>query len=235
MRASTLAKFIQFLIRVGEGDVFDLYLDGHKDASGAPAPIVTTAIGCALFSVEEAIALSWVEKSDGVTPASADDVRAAWAAVVARKDLAGHGAGAFENVTTIRLTQDSHDALVNARIATFEAELRPVFPNYDTVPDAAEEGIVRLTWATGGANFKARWPKFSAAFLAEEWAVCASECAIQGLAGEPNANLYEKELFESLGPAPVAVAPTEPAPPPSSSGVTSTPDDACEAQAPETD
>ena len=195
MRDSALAAFVPFLLACGEGIADWFYLDQHT-----PNPIVTTAVGCALFTIDAALALDCIHQ-DG-SPASDDDVRRAWIAVNARPDLAPKGGNAFRELTTVRLTKASVDGLVSQKIAQFEAQLRPHFPGYDDAPDKAQEGLLRLAWATGAAAFVEMWPRFTAAFNAQQWAVCAKECAITSIEkAEPRANDLEAALFQSLADA----------------------------------
>lgn len=195
MKPCALINFTPFLLACGEGSKDYLYGDQHKDAHGNPAPVVTAAIGCALFTIDAALALDWT-LVDG-SPCTDDDVRADWIAVGAHPQLAVHGGSAYRPLMRCRLTKASIDNLVAQRIAAFEVQLRPQFPGYDVAPDKAQEGVMRLAWATGAARFKDpdRWPKFAAAFNVQRWDVCADECAIPGLVGEPTANDLEAALF----------------------------------------
>lgn len=200
MRPTALAAFVPFLLACGEGMKDFLYGDQHKAPDGSPAPIVTTAIGCALFTIDAALALDWTLQSG--TPASDDDVRHDWIAVGSHPDLAVHGGNAYRPLMRCRLTKASIDALVSQKIAQFETQLRPFFPGYDDAPDRAQEGLLRLAWATGAARFVQEWPHFTAAFNAQQWAVCAHEDVIPKLdATEPNANALESALFQSLADA----------------------------------
>lgn len=184
MNPAARAAFVPFLLSAGEGDVDWLYMDARG--------VVTTGIGNALFSVEEAASLQWT-----------GDVHAAWATVTSRRDLAGRGAGAFRDLTTARVSAASIDALIDRDLARYESELRPVFPGYDSAPATAQEGLLRLAYATGAANFAARWPNFTAAFNRRDWAACAASCRIPELdrEGEPKANDLEAALFEQAAAA----------------------------------
>jgi GH24 family phage-related lysozyme (muramidase) len=183
-----LAGFVAFLLACGEGEEAYLYLDEEGN--------MTIAIGC-MVSLAEALTLEWTQPSG--EPVTEADVRAAWAAVAAHPELVADGGGAYAKFTRIRLTTAAIMALVAKRVATFETELRPVCPGYDDAPDPAQEGLLRLAWATGAARFAARWPKFTAAWNAQAWDVCAREDVIPNLdhTGEPRANALESALFLS--------------------------------------
>lgn len=201
MNPTALAQLGPFLVKCGEGRVGWLYLDQAE-----PTPVVTTAIGCALFALADCLRLDW-RNADG-TKASDFAVQAAWLRVKGHPELAPRGGGAFVGLTSIRLSDAAIDQLVAQRAADFERDLVPQFPDFGLVPDAAQVGLMRLAWATGAADFDGsrgtphRFPKFSAAFRARQWAVCADECALPQIAKtEPKANGLLRDLFLSLVPA----------------------------------
>jgi hypothetical protein len=194
MRDSALAQMAPFLIACGEGRVPWLYLDQSK-----PAPIVTTAIGCALFTLEACLALDWRD-SQGM-PALSNAVQAAWLRVRSHPELAPRGGGAFEGLTSIRLTDAAITALVAQRAGELERVGTVSLPSYADAPDAAQVGAMRLWWATGANGFASRWPKFCAAFNAGDWSACAEEDTIPSIEKqEPGANELLSALFRSLVP-----------------------------------
>ena len=192
MRPSALAQLGPFLVACGEGRMGWLYLDQSE-----PTPIVTTAIGCALFTLADCLRLDWRNADD--SQASDSAIQAAWLRVRSHPELAPHGGGAFETLTSVRLPEAAIDALVAQRAAELEHDGTPSLPGYADAPDAAQVGAMRLWWATGAHGFAARWPRFCAAFNAARWSECADEDVIPALAKtEPGANELLSALFRSL-------------------------------------
>jgi hypothetical protein len=186
-----LGRFVRFLLDCGEGDADYLYLDRHSP------PVVTTGVGCALFTLAAACALPW-RNADG-SPASQAAIQAAWTRVRSHPEMAAGGGAAYAALTSIRLPPAAVLQLAAARVAAFEAQLLPAFPGYAAAPEEAQEGLCRLAWATGAAGFASRWPRFAAAWNAGRWAECAREDVIPALdSGEPRANGLESGLFLGL-------------------------------------
>jgi hypothetical protein len=188
MIPQALTEFVPFLIKCGEGKMMWLYLDSKG--------LVTVGIGNMLPNLAAALALSWVDLNGN--PVGAAAITAAWNAITARKDLIGKGGGFFRNVTSIRLTEASLDALIDRDISEDESVLIPLFPGYATVPWQAQVALLRLSWAMG-AYFASngKWPNLRAAWAAQNWAACAQQCRIPELdATEPQANEDEAQLFE---------------------------------------
>src|SRR6202042_670124 len=90
--------------------------------------------------------------------------------------------------------------------------LARTFPDFASFPAPAQTAILPMSWAMG-SGFPARWPLFSAAVRAQDWAACAANCAISsvGNAGVIPRNNADRALF--LQAANGDVAPS-PAPPP---------------------
>lgn len=192
MKDEAVSALPSFLVRCGEGRLKYAYPD--------QLGIITTAIGCALFTQAAFNALDW-RNPDG-SAASPSDKKVAWTllradAIKVVCDGPAHwpGGGHFAGVTSIRLTDAGVDALVAERAKQFEVDLK-TWPGWADVPWQAQVGLMRIAWATGRARLSTRWPKLYAAWCAQDWAACADESRIPALdATEPIANGLEREMF----------------------------------------
>lgn len=191
MKPEVLANFPAFLVACGEGDVDYLYLD-----QGRP-PNVTIGKGNLLPSLAAAQALGWLRPDK--SPATAAEVQQAWATVLLHPELAPDGGEAFARLTTIRATRASLDALLSAKVASFDAFCRREWPGFEDAPWQAEEALLRIVYACGpGKANRVHWPKLWAAWCAQDWYGCSTQCAMPGLNGvEPRANDLEAALFRA--------------------------------------
>ena len=92
-----------------------------------------------------------------------------------RTDLAPHGGGAFKELTTIRATKASIDKRVMHDLASFEATLKTIFPEWESWPWQCQLAVLSMAWASG-PHLDHGWPKFVAACRAQDWATAAVEC-----------------------------------------------------------
>lgn len=192
MQDQAIAELPGFLVRCGEGRV----PYGYPDQRG----IVTTAIGCAIFDLQHWMSLDW--RNPDRSPASPWGKQQAYivlrscaAKVIADGPDRWPGGGHYENVTSIRLTDEGIDALVAERAAGFEVDLE-TWPGWANVPWQAQVGLARVAWATGSHGLKTRFPRLYAAWCARDWATCADESRIPALdETEPQANGLEREMF----------------------------------------
>jgi hypothetical protein len=127
-----------------EGRTAFMYLDSRR-VNGAPAPLVTIGVGCAV-QLAEAKTLPFV------TAATSDQIEADFATL--QKAPFGYAAAYYARFTTCRLPNDAIDALVMKRFASFIAALQVLFKTYDTWPDTAKAAALDLMYGTGEAGFK---------------------------------------------------------------------------------
>lgn len=150
-----------------EGRVPFMYLDTHE-----PRGLVTVGVGN-LLPMSEAVRYPFVHP-DG-RRATAAEIAAAWRAVDARQDLKNHGGMVFRNVTTLRLTSESIDRIVEAKLRSVDAQLAKLFPAWDEWPADAQLALLSWAWAAGAA---AKYPKMIAFLRAREFALAATECTL---------------------------------------------------------
>jgi GH24 family phage-related lysozyme (muramidase) len=146
MRDSVAQAFRSFSVKF-EGYLKFMYQDVKN--------LVTTGMGNLIDPIGQALSLPWVN-ADG-SPCSQQEISDAWHAVKARTDLAQRGGGHYESVTSIRLTDEGIDKVIQSRLKSNEAVLRQRYPDYENWPADAQLGILSMSWAMGPA-FK--FPKF---------------------------------------------------------------------------
>lgn len=164
MRPSVVAVLPAFQARY-EGTVTWPYLDIKG--------LVTVGIGCLIDPISTALGLAW-ELPDG-TAASPEQVDVGWRAVKTAAYLAHAGYRAAEEVSGLRLSQASIDALVLQRAGWDEVALRGRFANWDALPGNAQLGCMSIAWAAGSIGFTRGFPRCCAAIASGDWATAAAE------------------------------------------------------------
>jgi hypothetical protein len=188
------ANFPALVTEFGEGCTDYGYVDNAGN--------VTIGRGNLIPNLAAWMALDWGD-------ASFTEIQTAWLVLQGQASIvkAGGpkewpGGGYFAKFTTIRATQASLDALVQARLDEFDAALRAEWPGWDDAPPDAQSVLMRLAWACGTEGLKGvnrhGWPKLWAYWSAKQWGSpgCADECSIPALdETEPGANAKAKALF----------------------------------------
>lgn len=141
----------------------------YADAKG----LVTTGVGNLIDPVQYALQLPW-KRPDG-SPATRDEVVAAYAAVKARDDWKLRGGGVYAQLTTLRLTDEDVDALVARKLAQNEVHLRGRFVEYDDWCADAQLFVHSMAWACG-AGF--RFPVLETYLRTKQWEDAIGECTI---------------------------------------------------------
>jgi hypothetical protein len=126
-----------------------------------------------LCSKPLALTLSFVHDSDG-SPASLSEVSDAWDAVFAARASGVDGGAHFEELTTISATMASLNIAGASKLRTAENYLRRFFPAWEDACADAQLPALSKAWADGPL-FEPKWPKFTAAFNACDFAECANQ------------------------------------------------------------
>jgi GH24 family phage-related lysozyme (muramidase) len=189
MRPSVRAAFRPFTVHY-EGCCPFLYLDVKG--------LVTCAIGNLVDPVELALPYPWM--TPGGTPAAEDAIRAEWAYVKSRTDLAPKGGGIFASITTLRLSDAGIDQVMSGKLNEVDAQLAQRFAGYPSWPADAQLAVLSIAWAAGAA-WKA--PKFQAFADAGDFAGCATESGIHSARDPADAALLQNAahvIAEGLDP-----------------------------------
>jgi hypothetical protein len=147
--------------------------------------LVTTGRGNLVDPLPAALSLPWMH-ADLVTPATAHEVISEWQLVKSLQSMAARGGMAFASVTILRLTDAAIDTLCMARLTGNAAALAERFPAFETWQADAQFGALLMAWAMG-SGFPAKFPKFTAAALAGDFATCAAQCRISNATADRNA------------------------------------------------
>jgi len=175
------------LIKKGEGSISHMYLDTRG--------YVTVGVGNMMATVEAAQALTFVRRDSG-TPATPDEIAADYDAIKDRPYGLGYTAASFKPYTELDMPDAEIDALLDRRIADFEAGLRSDFSGYDGYPERARLGLMDMAFNLGNHGLVTKFPTLTAAARAGDWAKCAEECRRRGIGEARNAEV--KKLFEEV-------------------------------------
>jgi hypothetical protein len=166
MSPDTLDRFVAVSSRL-EGVIPWLYLDIRG--------LVTTGIGCLVDPVGLALDVPF---QIGDRPATQEEIADVWHRVKASTPLAHLGAKAASKLTALHLPPAGVRQLLERRLRANEAYLvKHHFPALLEWPENVQLAIALIAWACG-AGFPASWPSFTAAALAEDWALAAKHATI---------------------------------------------------------
>jgi len=170
--------------------------------------LVTTGMGNLIDPVETALCLTWYAADE--TIATLESVQSEWNRIKNERSLAHWGAQAASRVATLRLDDADIETLILDRLDRDEAILKanPAFADFDDWPADAQLGLLSMSWALG-PGFGPRFPHFSCACAAGDFATAAQDCAISTM-GNPgvaprNAANRQAFLFAASASDPTAL------------------------------
>ncbi len=157
---------------------------------------VTVGVGHAMESAGAAAALTW---QVGGAPAGTDAVTADYEAVSAAPK--GMVAGAYASLTRCRMGDADIEALVEADVVSFEAQLRRTLPRWDSYPETVQEALFDMAFNLGLGGLM-KFPTMLKAVDAGDWATAAAQCHRLGISDERNqetANLFRQATSAAAG------------------------------------
>jgi GH24 family phage-related lysozyme (muramidase) len=170
---------------------------------------VTVGYGHLLKDAEAAAALDFVHKGDNQA-ASADEKKADWQAVKKKFDdwlKVPENANKPENqrpgwmyykdAAKLEMPKEVVGALLRKDMEASAATLKATFPEYDSFPDEAKEGLLDMVFSLGIGTLTQKFRKFTQAVKDKDWSKAAAECHRLGI-DEPR-NKEVKALFEKAG------------------------------------
>lgn len=151
-------------IRRSEGVVSHLYLDTVGK--------VTVGVGNLLPTVADAQRLAFVGRGT-LRPATAAEIAADYAAV--QRQPRGLRASAYLAHTSLDLPHAAIDTLLQTRIEAFRRELGTKFPKFAEYPLTVQFALLDMAFNLGTHGLVSKFPSFTRAVLAGDWATAARE------------------------------------------------------------
>jgi GH24 family phage-related lysozyme (muramidase) len=136
------------------------------------------------------LALPWTIDGRAATRA---EVSSGWLLVKSRTDLAPKGGGAFRDITKLRIDAKVIDGLLMAKTREFWSVLSAQLPGLERWPADAQLALLDMSYQLGPRFMGTRWPNFTAAAHAEDFAGCAAHCAVRQASAARNDR--RKRLF----------------------------------------
>lgn len=134
--------------------------------------LITTGVGNLIDPLPAALRLPW-KRWDG-TPAARSDIEAEWRRLKSQPKLAKMHHKYAGMISSLRLTDADIDALVAAKLASNEVEIKRHFPDWDSFPADAQLAILSLAWACG-PSFAPKWPGLSMLIRARNWRAAGTQ------------------------------------------------------------
>lgn len=154
-----------------EGSSSNMYLDSVST--------VTVGVGTALEAVTEVDSINFVYANNLKSQASIADKRAAWNTVQAisqpRGKACNFAAGYFQTITNIIIQQPEIDRLLNLKLQEFYMALLNIYPGFDSMPDQAKIGLFDMIYNLGPEGIEYKFPHFTKAIRARDWATAAAQ------------------------------------------------------------
>lgn len=129
----------------------------------------------------------WTSRNPvGGSPASASEIANAWTTVkLAEQESPGfnqHGGFVgYPGLTSLTLDMDGIDQLVASKMRSNEAELRKLYPNWDSLPADAQMGMMSMAWAMGSHFFPVLgFQNFKSAIDRQDFAAAADASTFKG-------------------------------------------------------
>jgi GH24 family phage-related lysozyme (muramidase) len=139
--------------------------------------LVTTGMGNLVDPVGVALSLPW-QMPDG-RPARHDQIAQAFTAVKMdpKCRVKGWTYAARLPLNNIRLTRLDVEKLIVSKLEANDVRMRARVPDWESRCADAQLAVHSMAWAMG-PNFFAKFPKFTAAFIARDYMTAAAQCKI---------------------------------------------------------
>jgi GH24 family phage-related lysozyme (muramidase) len=171
----------QLLIE-NEGNIPHFYLD--------TVGRVTVGVGHMIPVAAQATGISLQVRVSGL-PASSQQIEGEFSRISSQRPAMP--AAQYRQFTTLEMTEEVTDALLDADIAAMEAGVRQHFAGYDSYPEPAQDGILDMAFNLGVGGLVSNFPTFKRAAEERNWNTCAAECHRNGISDSRNQKT--KQLF----------------------------------------
>jgi len=159
----------------------------YRDTSGR----VTVGVGHMISSESAAQKIKF---TNGDKAATTEQISAGYKAVKDSKLPLNTRATKFEGLSELRVSDTVISDLFAGDIATAEAGAKHIFPDFDSLPESLQIGIVDMVFTTGTNGVENTFSNFTKAVKEKDWAKAAKESRRPQLSDERNA--YVRGLFE---------------------------------------
>jgi GH24 family phage-related lysozyme (muramidase) len=95
-------------------------------------------------------------------------------------------AASYRQFTTLDMTPDAIDSLLDSDIAIMEAGVRANFFNYDSYPAPAKDALLDMAFNLGVHGLVAHFPHLKAGADSQNWRICAAQCRRNGISDTRN-------------------------------------------------
>lgn len=192
MRPSVQAAW-PVVAREHEGALPFMYLDTVSKVTAGIGTLLDDGSG---QPPESCMSLPWTTVDQGVERvATRAEIASAWAVVKSRTDLAPRGGYAFRDVTTLRLDDRTIDGLLTAKTLEFWSVLSAQLVDLEEWPADAQLALIDMAYQLGPRFMGPRWPNFTAAAHASDFAACADHCSVRQASVERNT--HRKRLYRN--------------------------------------
>lgn len=172
-----------------EGNVSHMYLDSKG--------YVTIGVGHLLNTVVEAQNLSFVDAKTN-KQVTAEEIKTDFEEVL--KQPKNKLASFYKPYTKLILPLTEIDKLTNSHIENFYKELKLIYAELDTYPEAARLALFDLIFNVGMTNLRTMWPSFNSAVKAKDWKK-AGDNSIRKTPISSARNQYVNDLFAEAAKA----------------------------------
>ena len=155
-------------LKVFEGSTNYLYL--------CPAGKVTCGVGHVIQSLSEALAMPFLV---GVSLANIQQITNDYNNI--RVAQPGLVVTSYMPYTTIRLSDDYVETILEKDIAAFLGYLHLTWPNFDSFPEPAQEAAFDVAYNVGSKGLTTKFPHLVQAIDAGDWTTAAAQCHRTGI------------------------------------------------------
>jgi GH24 family phage-related lysozyme (muramidase) len=185
MHSASISAWYPFIKR-HEGEIAFMYLDSKG--------LVTTGIGNLIDPVSLALPLPFQFRARNRHNVAAGQMATRQEIAVEWNYLKNHanrstfirrGTRAIEPATSLELTETNRQNLFWTKSEANECKLVGHFPQFPEWPADAQLGLMAMAWGLG-AGFPPKWPKFSRACKAQDFAAAAADSHVKTWRKERN-------------------------------------------------
>jgi hypothetical protein len=193
MDSTALVAVMAPITKRFEGSIPWMYRDSTK------AGIITCAVGQALETLEDALALPWFTPDGGPNyshPSTRGEITFEYKRVGGMTP--GMKAGMYHSPGSPELTDGDITRMLEQDLAGFVAELCALFPEYPTWPQPAQLATLDMAYNMGIGELK-KFDKWMGGANTMNWWTCCNQCHRNGINIERNGWTFDQFRAAALG------------------------------------